>query len=149
MVNATLGHLPPRYLFAVNAYEHERFSRCPQCRKVMYPRKFALLIHIKGADFVILRKTCRYCVRCELIIAHQNELEGELALALSTRSPKLTGHPYLVLGTVDLKFWREGLSRAFDLEALEMHTSDFREYRTLSVEGGGWKPKKRKSRRRH
>lgn len=114
----------------------------------MYPRKFALLIHIKGTDFIILRKTCRYCVRCELIIAHQNELEGELAFAFSTRSSKLVGHPYLVLGTVDLKFWREGLSRTFDLEALEMHTADFSKYLTLSVEGGGWKREKRKSRRR-
>ena len=110
----------------------------------MYPRKFALLIHVKGADFTILRKICRYCAGCELIIAHQTELEGELAYAFSKRSPGEIENPYLVLGTVDLKFWREGLAKSFALPELQKRTADFRKYLTFSVEGGGWRPDRRR-----
>lgn len=106
----------------------------------MNPRKFALLIHIEGDDLTILGKTCRYCPACELIIAHQNELEAELAIAFSPRAPGLVGNPYLILGTVELKAWRQGLQRSPSLEYIRERTAEFKRYIKLSVDPGGWKP---------
>jgi len=84
----------------------------------MNPRKFALLIHI----------------------AHQNELEAELAIVFSSRAPGLVGNPYLILGTVELKAWRQGLQRSLSLEYIRERTAEFKRYIKLSVDPGGWKP---------
>jgi hypothetical protein len=118
-----IGKLPPRYSFALNPYSDVRFTRCPKCHRLMNPRKFALLIHIEGGDLTILGKTCRYCPACELIIAHQNELEAELAIVFSSRAPGLVGNPYLILGTVELKAWRQGLQRSLSLEYIRERTA--------------------------
>jgi hypothetical protein len=72
----------------------------------MNPRKFALIIHIENGDLTILGKTCRYCPVCELIIAHQNDLEAEIVNSFSRLDPEILGKPYLVIGTVQLKAWR-------------------------------------------
>lgn len=109
----------------------------------MYLRKFALLIHVERSDLTILGKTCRYCPACELIIAHQNELEAELAHAFSTRVPEVVGNPYLILGTVELKAWRQGLQRSLPLEQIRKRTAEFKQYIELSVDRGGWKPSRR------
>jgi hypothetical protein len=37
-------------------------------------RKFPLLIHMDGYGLLNLGKTCRYCAKCEFIIAHQDQL---------------------------------------------------------------------------
>ena len=65
-----LGKLPPRYLFILNPYTDARFSKCPRCERPTHLRKFALFILIDDWGPLVLGKTCRYCTRCELIIAH-------------------------------------------------------------------------------
>ena len=105
----------------------------------MNPRKFALLIHIEGGDLTILGKTCRYCPACELIIAHQIELEAELANSVSKSGPEAPGNPYFVIGTVELKTWRQGLQRPLLLDHIRDRTSEFKRVLKLSVDPGGWK----------
>lgn len=136
------GRLPAKYSFALNPYADERFSRCPGCKGLMNPRKFALLIAVEGSDLTILGKTCRYCPRCEMIIAHQDELESILAQSFSTRAPEVIGNQYLVLGTVELRAWRRGLKRSLPLEQLQSQTAGFKKYLSLKVEKGGWRPTK-------
>lgn len=104
----TLGRLPSKYVFVLNPYADVRFSRCPQCRKVTYYRKFPLLIHLEGTGLRILGKTCRYCTRCELIIADKAELLTELACIIPCPASEITEDSYLVIGTVDLKTWQRG-----------------------------------------
>lgn len=128
-----IGKLAPRYSFALNPYSDVRFTRCPKCHRLMNPRKFALLIHIEGGDLTILGKTCQYCPACELIIAHQNELEAELARSFSKSGPEILGNPYLVIGTVELKAWREGLQRTLPLNHFRGRTSEFKRVLKLSV----------------
>jgi hypothetical protein len=99
------GKLKPRYSFILNEHDEYRASKCVKCDKLTFLRKFVLLIHIDDAGLISLGKTCRYCAKCELIVVHQSELEAELAYKFETLKPEVVGNDYLVLGTVDKKFW--------------------------------------------
>lgn len=134
-----LGKLPPRYSFALNPHRDARFTRCPLCEQKTRLRKFVLFVYIEDFAPMALGKTCRFCTRCELIIAHQDELEHELVLALETRDPDVIGNEYAALGTVDRDLWRRALKEgptvagdAFD------HVADFEKEYDLHYEPGGW-----------
>jgi hypothetical protein len=127
-----LGKQPPRYRFFLNPYRDARFTTCPQCRGKMRTRKLPLLIHIDPAQLVALNKTCRYCPVCDLLIAHQDQIEGFLVAFCSDRMPDIVGNDYLVLGTEDRADWLRGMrTPVFALEAFGcLH--DFKE--TVSFE---------------
>lgn len=141
MAGKRIGTLPPRYSFILNPYVNERLSSCPECRRLTHYRKFALFIHIYDWGTIVMGKTCRYCTPCELIIAHQDELEGELARTFSSMAPDVVGNEYLALGTVDKKVWKRSLEGE-DLEIQEIlgHMADFKRVLNLEVEPGGWYP---------
>jgi hypothetical protein len=136
-----LGKPPARYSFLLNPYRDVRLSKCPQCGRPTHPRKFVLLIHAEGASPLALGKTCRYCTPCELIIAHEDELDAELAHGLARRAPDAVGREYLVLGTVDRKAWQRGLAGGSQplKEALQ-HVREFEQVLRLEVDRGGWRP---------
>jgi hypothetical protein len=73
-----LGNQPPRYRFFFNPYRDMRCTKCPQCDRKMHQRKLPLMIHIYPRRLLSLNKTCRYCPHCDLLIAHQNDVEGLL-----------------------------------------------------------------------
>lgn len=98
MSKRTIGKLAPRYTFILNPYSAVRLSKCPQCDRPTHLRKFALLIEVKTYGPLALGKTCRYCTRCKLIAAHQDELEAELAHYLTRNAPEAVGSEYVVLG---------------------------------------------------
>jgi len=88
-----------------------------------------------------LGKTCRYCTRCELIIAHQDELEAELAYSLGKIAPRVIGNKYMVVGTVEKSIWQSGLTGSgIDIGEVLKHTADFKKVLDLEVEPGGWYP---------
>jgi hypothetical protein len=134
------GALPPRYTFALNPYRDVRFSKCPKCERPTHLRKFPLLIHIDSWGLMTLGKTCRYCSRCELIIAHQDELESVLAALLSKLAPEVVGNKYLVFGTVERKIWKKGMEDSSTLGETRQYAADFKKYVTLEVDYGGWRP---------
>jgi len=139
----TIGELPPRYQFLLNPYSQIRLSKCPQCRRPTHKRKFALFIHIDDWGAAVLGKTCRYCTPCELIIAHQDELEAELFGQSQFRDPAQVGRRYLVIGTVDKKVWQTSLNVEPSEQmgkALLASTAEFKGHRQLIVEHGGWQP---------
>jgi hypothetical protein len=136
-----LGKLPPRYSFALNPYQEIRLSKCPVCDESTRLRKFALFIYIDGFGPMALGKTCRFCTRCELIIAHQDELEHELTIALESRAPAVIGNDYVVLGTMDRKVWRRGLGDTPTVPAdIFDHIADFKKELELEYDPGGWYP---------
>jgi hypothetical protein len=140
MARHKIGKLRPRYSFLLNPYTDVRLSKCPKCRRPTHPRKFALLIQVKETDPLVLGKTCRYCSHCEIVIAHQDELEAQLTYTMNRLDPKVVGNPYLVLGTIDQKVWKESLGDGglpFD-NAFE-HIAEFKGYLDLEVTGG-WGP---------
>lgn len=120
------GALPPRHSFAVNPYSAQRFTRCPHCREATKLRKFPLLIHVDEAGLRALRKTCRYCPDCDLIIAHRDELEAQLAVLFPDRSAEWIRDAYLVMGTLDLRTWRQGLREPLSLGLIRERTADFK-----------------------
>jgi hypothetical protein len=56
--------------------------------------------HIRTIVWFILNKTCRYCPDCNLLIAHQNELDDLITRAFTVLNPEIVGNRYLVIGTV-------------------------------------------------
>ena len=83
----------------------------------------------------MLRKTCRLCVVCETLIAHKTEVDD---LIDSLRSHHAEGREYLVLGTLESKTWRQGLSSAVSVEQVRDHMADFKAYMQVDVTPRHW-----------
>src|SRR5690348_13297601 len=92
-----MGALPPRYSFLLNAHHDERFTRCPRCHATTRLRKIPLVIHVDSLGLVLLRKTCRLRVGCEMLIAHAFELDAEVQ-QVAARSD--VDADYVALGTL-------------------------------------------------
>lgn len=131
-----LGKQPPRYRFFLNPYQDMRFTKCPQCDSKTLLRKLPLVIHVEPMQMLSLNKTCRYCPRCDLLIAHQDDLEHLLASFFTEQKPEVIGNDYLVIGTEDRPAWKRGMQQPLTLqEALEaLH--DFKEVVTFKITGG-------------
>ena len=93
----------------------------------MGQRKLPLFIHIDPTQPLLLNKTCRYCSHCELLIAHQDELDHLITRAFPALDPETVSNQYLVIGTVDRTDWKQidqnKLSAQATIEALH----DFKE----------------------
>lgn len=103
-----IGKQPTRHCFILNPYSDERFASCPKCHGLTEQRKFPLMIHVHPLNPVTINKTCCYCSHCDLIIAHKDELEEQLALLFETHNPEIIGNEYLVMGTLDHDVWDRG-----------------------------------------
>lgn len=87
---------------------------------------------------MVLGKTCKYCARCEIVMCDQDQLEAELAHAFAIRAPHALGREYFVAGTVDRTTWQAGLQGTSELDDFLPHVADFKRFRGLSVQPGGW-----------
>lgn len=133
-----LGKLPPMYNFALNPHSETRVSKCPVCEERMRQRKVPLFIHIDPVHPVVMGYTCRYCPDCDLLVAHQDELDTLLANLFAERAPSLIGNEYMVLGTVERKPWRDSLTEPMSIpEALE-NLHDFKEVWSFEFRPAGW-----------
>lgn len=134
-----LGALPPRYSFVLNPYPRARFTRCPTCDARTRLRKLPLVVHVEhsaGPRLVIVGKTCRLCVTCDLLIAHRAELArliASSAVADETKPPS-----YAVLGTADRRVWRRGLVRTITLGEVRDCMADFKGHMRVDFTPGGW-----------
>ena len=133
-----VGALPARYSFALNQHSDVRFSKCPECESRTRVRKIPLVIHVDGTGLVVLRKTCRMCVSCELVIARQDEIETHLAAAVPSGARDKP--EYLVLGTVEPRIWRRGSRSALMMDELIENMADFKAHMRLEYTPGGWRP---------
>ncbi len=133
-----MGALLPRYCFALNRYTDVRFSVCPRCDRSTRLRKIPLVIHIDGFGLLVLRKTSRLCVGCDLLIVHQDELEPLIAERSHGPGAGADVPDYLVLGTVDLRLWRKGLSGGVSVDELVEQMADFKAYLQIEYTPGGW-----------
>ena len=122
-----LGKQPPRYRFFLNPYADVRFTCCPQCGAQTRVRKLPLVIHLDPRQLVALNKTCRYCPSCDLLIAHQDELEAWLAAFFGVHQPGLVGNDYLVVGTEDRADWKRGVDTPLAARAALACLHDFAE----------------------
>jgi len=134
------GHLAPRYSFLLNPHKDLRLARCPKCNELTRLRKFVLLICVDQFGILNLGKTCRFCVPCNLVMVHQDELESLMANIFEERKPEVIGNEYFVAGTTERKVWRKGMNRQSTLEEVLRGTADFKEKLDLKYEPGGWYP---------
>jgi len=135
-----LGKLPLQYTFILNPYAEYRFTRCPGCERKMRQRKLPLFIHVDPMNPVVLNYTCRYCPDCDLLIAHQDQIEELLAGIFAELDPSAIGNDYLVMGTVERQAWREGVKQPKGIPEMLEHLHVFKEVRTVRVQPGGWYP---------
>ena len=135
---ARMGALPPRYSFVLNPHADYRATSCPRCKAKTMVRKIPLVIHVEGVGPLILRKTCRLCLNCETVIAHQAEIES--ALKASAGQAAAATPDYLVLGTVDPQVWRQGLSGDLNINELVRNMADFKAHLQIEYTPGGWYP---------
>ncbi len=103
-------------------------------------RKLPLVIHVEGVGLVVLRKTCRVCPSCEMVVIHQDELEPLIAASLSSIGASGSRLDYLILGTTDRELWRSGRTAGSSINDLTAHLADFKGEVTLEVTAGGWGP---------
>lgn len=97
-----------RHYFFLNPYDDAAFTKCPKCESKTKIRKFPLVIHIDPQQLFLLNKQCRYCTRCDLIIARKSELESLMAAAFEKLKPQIIGNDYLVMGVAERSDWQEG-----------------------------------------
>jgi hypothetical protein len=134
-----LGNLTPLYNFFLNPYSDLRFTRCPQCEGKTGQKKMPLMIHVDPHYPINLNYTCRYCAKCDLLIAHQDEIEGHLAQVFTKLAPDAMGHDYLVMGTTEKAYWKEGVDHPHAPTELLDNLHGFKQY--LHFERvGGWLP---------
>lgn len=124
-----LGRLPPLYKLFLNPYTNVRFTTsCPGCSGKTRQRKLPLAIHVHDWGMVILNKTCRFCPCCELLIAHQDEIEAQLARVVPQIAPHPVGNDYLIVGTVERKHWRRGLTNPLTNAEMIEALHDFKDH---------------------
>ena len=83
-----------------------------------------------------LGKTCRLCIVCEVLIAHEQEVTPLLKASGVTMEGEVPN--YVVLGTVAPDVWRAGLAHAVTLEAIRESMADFKQYLRIDVTPGRW-----------
>jgi len=132
-----MGALPPRYSFFLNPHRDERFTRCPRCDATTRLRKIPLVIHVNSFGLALLRKTCRLCVACEMLIAHEFELSAEVQ--------QVADHPdvvaqYLVLGTIGSGTWRAGMRERISIDQVKHDMADFIAYMKVEITPRHWAP---------
>lgn len=120
-----LGKQEPRYEFVLNPFAGQRFTICPGCDGRTLLRKVPLVVHVDPMNPVAINKSCRYCSRCDLLIAHQHELEAQLAALFAERSPELVGNNYLVIGTFDRAVWKRGVAEPLSVAEMVEQLHDF------------------------
>lgn len=135
----SFGKQPPNYRFFLNPYRDMRCTKCPQCNNKMHQRKLPLVIHIEPKTLFSLNKTCRYCPHCDLLIAHQNDVEHVLTSSLSAYQPEAVGNDYLIIGTLEKAAWKRGTQQPLTLQETLDALHDFKEVVTFKVTGG-WMP---------
>jgi len=126
------GKQPPRYDFFLNPYRDTRFTTCPQCKGKTRSHNFSLVINVDPKCITKLDQICRFCDTCDLLIAHQDQLEEHLALHLLKGNPELIGHVYHVVGTVDPAEWHQQLHELTSTAQLIEYLHDFNEVITFS-----------------
>lgn len=137
--SAFFGELPVRYRFFLNPYSDVRFTRCPQCEGKTSQKKVPLMIHVDPHYPVNMNYTCRYCPKCDILIAHQDEIEGYLHRLFSERAPEVIGNDYMVMGTTERAYWKEGFIKPHLPPETLANLHGFKEYLNFK-RMGGWLP---------
>jgi hypothetical protein len=98
----------------------------------------ALVIRVDSAGLVLLRKTCRLCVVCEMLIANGVEVDH---LIDGLTAPRVAGRKYVVLGTLESRTWRQGVSGGVTIDEIVHAMADFKAYMRVDITPRHWSRK--------
>lgn len=96
-----LQKVPPRYSFILNPHRDLRCSTCPRCDRRTSLRRIVLSVALSESDVALVKKGCKFCAACDLIICHQDELESLISKWYVGVNPAELSGRYQVIGTVD------------------------------------------------
>ena len=96
-----------------------------------------MVIHVESFGLVLLRKTCRLCVACEMLIVHKFELNAEVQQVV-VRSD--VDAEYVVLGTLGSATWRAGMRERILIEQVKYDMADFVAYMKVEITPRHWGP---------
>jgi len=134
------GKLAPKYRFILNPYKDIRFSTCPNCSGKTLVRKVPLFIHVQPTYPTTINKHCKYCPKCDILIAHQDELEHMLSLAFQEHKSEIIGNEYFVLGTLETSSWRKREKEPIEFGNVQEHVHDFKEHLNVKYIPAHWGP---------
>ena len=73
-----------------------------------------------------------------MLIGNKDELEHLLTTMFAQYDPSVIGNDYLIVGTVEKKAWRGGLTQPKSVADMLTHTHDFKSYQEIRMTKGGW-----------
>ena len=129
-----------RHYFFLNPYQDCAFTKCPKCNSKTMIRKFPLVIHIEPQQLLFLNKQCRYCTRCDLIIAQKGKVEALMAARFESVNPSVIGNEYLIFGTLDRTEWRQYSKVPEDPSEVIEQVHVFKDVWNFELVRGGWGP---------
>ena len=92
---------PERYTVFLNPYPEFRFEQCPRCGERTYERNRVFIVQLAAGIIVPAMVTCRYCVPCDLLIVHQDELAEAIRGLLGPEEEDLVGDEFVIFATID------------------------------------------------
>ena len=134
----TTKNNPKKHYFFLNPYKDCAFTKCPKCSAKTKVRKFPLVIHIDPKQLFILKKNCKYCTNCDLIIVKQSKLEELLACQFEEVNPQVVGNKYLVFGTFSRSDWQKYSKTLTDSNKAMDQVHVFKDVWNFEVVPGGW-----------
>lgn len=126
------------YHFMLNPYLDERLSVCPSCGEKSSQRKTPLVIQVDSAEPVAIHYTCRFCAKCDLLMGHRAEIEGQLTDLFRASNPQVIGNGYRIIGTLERKTWRSITENPQPLANIMHLVHPFKGYRELQRTQSGW-----------
>jgi hypothetical protein len=129
---------PEKYYLFLNPYEEHRFTKCPECDKKTKIRKFPLVITIDPKTLLLLNKSCKFCEKCQLIIARKQEVENLMAFQFSSVNPEIIGNDYLIIGTLERKDWQGGNKGLISSKEMLERVIVFKDYWKFEVIPPRW-----------
>jgi hypothetical protein len=137
-VKKQFGLLDPQYKYLLNPYPEMKFSSCPLCKSKTGQRKLPLVIHVDPKHLISLSYTHRYCKKCDALIGHKHEIERILFDIFSKANPYAIGNRYVIVGTMEKEFWREGLTQPQEIAKALPHVRDLNSFEELRMTMAGW-----------
>lgn len=132
-----IGKPPRRYkFFFLNPYQDVRFSYCPKCAGKTKLRKVPLVIDLNFFQPIALNKACRYCPACDLLIAHQDEIDEHLVSVFTQESLEKSLKDYWVLGTMERSDWQRSCDQSMTPTQITECLYGFKQ--TLKFEPSQW-----------
>ncbi len=128
----------PKYNFFLNKYSFYGATKCTSCDTKTNVRKFPLFISLDKNNIYTLNLSCKFCTRCNLIIAKKDNIDKYISIELEQKGIAFDPDNYFVMGTIDSKtFWRHNKGNASSDELFD-NLTPFKKVLDFEIRQAGW-----------